>query len=256
VIDLALELPAVEDGIRVGAPAVIGGELDHRSQAPAVVEPGARIDRGVRHEAWRAQGPPLRLPDAGGDSFFATDSGGAVERLAVLLGLGLVLAVAVPGWLRRRSREVRAAPAGLLGWGIGALAFGALASFATGVLFLVLLAVGIATGAGGLAWTAFAAGSLLQMALFALFGIALFYVAPVLASAGLGGALLARFRPEDGGNATVVDAVLTVAVGATAYTLLRAIPWFGWLAALGAALVGLGALALWLRQLFVESEPV
>jgi hypothetical protein len=95
------------------------------------------------------------------------------------------------------------------------------------------------------------------MALVAFFGIALFYLAPVLASAGIGGALLARFRPEgEDGSSTVTGATLLVAVGVVAYTLLRAIPWFGWLVGLGAALVGLGALALWLRELFYESEPV
>jgi len=257
VIDLSLEIPQVEDGIRVASTAVIGGELDHRSPAPAVVEQGANIAGGVRHEAWRTTPRgPVHLPgDAGEDTAFADRATAAGERLAVLLGVGLCLAVAVPGWLVRRGLDVRAQPAGRMGWGVGAVLFGAIASIAVGVAFSLLLAIGLSTGSGGLAWTAVSAGGLLQMALFALFGIAIFFVGPVLASAALGGAVLARLRPaSDGANgeAKVLDAALLVAVGAVGYAVLRAVPVLGWLFGLTATLAGTGALAWWLREVFLD----
>jgi hypothetical protein len=143
----------------------------------------------------------------------------------------------------------------VLGWGVGALIFGVLASFVIAIVGFVLLAVGLSVGSGGLAGTAIAVGTLLQMALFALLGIALLYVGPVLASAGIGGAVLARFRPRSDGPApSLVDAMLLVAVGAVLYTALRAIPGLGWLVAIAGALVGLGALTLWLREVFLESD--
>jgi hypothetical protein len=257
-IDLSLEIPFVDDGIRVASSAAIGGVLAHRSLGPATVESGATITGGVEHEAWRVSASsPIglaRLEEE--DSFFAGETGSFVERVSVLIGIGLLLAVAVPGWFMGRGEHVRGEPAGLLGWGIGTLVFGGVAAFVVGVVSFVLLAISLGAGAGGLAVSAMLAGGLLQLALFALFGVAVFFLAPALACAGIGGALLSRFQVIGDGDARATDAMLAAAVGALVYAIVRAIPFLGLLFGLGATLVGLGALALWLRAVFVESEPV
>ncbi len=252
VIDLALEIPSVPDGVTLGPGTAIGGDLAYRSQEPATVDASARIDGEVRHEDWRTSPDgPIELPFDEDESRI-TD---AVERLAVLLVVGLLLAVAVPGWLRARGKSIRDGPAGVLGWGVGALIFAGLASLVIGIAGLVLLAVGLSMGSGSLAGTAIAVGTLLQMALFALFGIALLYVAPVLASAGIGDAVLARLGlRSDSPDRSLVDALLLITVGAVLYTALRAIPGVGWLVAVAGALVGLGALAVWLREVFLERD--
>ena len=247
VIDLALEIPVVPEGIRLGPGATVGGDLLYRSEQPAVVDASARIDGHVRHEE-RLTGPagPIALPDLGPSE---SRIGEAAERLAIVLGIGLLLAVAAPGWLRARSECVRDGPAASLGWGIGALLLGALASLVITVGGLSLLALAFSLGSVSLAGTSAVAGGLLQLAVFSLLGISLLYVAPVLASAAIGSGLRARFQPDfDDGKASIANALSCLFIGALVYTALRMLPGLGWLFALCSAWVGLGALALWLRE--------
>ena len=180
----------------------------------------------------------------------------AAERLAILLGVGLLLAVATPGWLRARSDCVRNSPAASLGWGIGSLMLGGLFSLVIAVGGLSLLALGISLGSGSLAGTSVVAGSLLQMAVVSLLGISILYVAPVLVSAGMGSALQARFQPAaDDESPSIPRALVGVAVGVVVYTALRMVPELGWLFGLCSAWIGLGALALWLREVLRKNTP-
>ena len=257
VVDIDLEIPPVADGITLTGSAAIGGELDYRSPEPAAISPDASVAGAVRHEAWRTGPTAVGVPTLDDEGWFEGSSNADLERLVLLLIGGLLLALAVPGFVCGRGDDVRERPVDLLGWGVAAIAFTLLASMLLGFAFLVLLALGLATGLGGLALTAIFAGALGQAALFACFLIALVYVAPVLASAGLGRALVARFLPAltasaaaptgPGARAAVVPALLAMAVGAAAYAGLRAIPWLGPLVGLAGALVGLGALAAGLR---------
>jgi len=247
VIDLALEIPVVPEGIRLGPGAAVGGDLLYRSDQPAIIDATARIDGEVRHEDRRA-GPAgsIELPDLDpGTSPLAE----AAERFAILLVIGALFAVAAPGWLRDRSDGVRDSPAANLGWGISALLLGLLASISLAVGGLSLLALAFSTGASSIAGTAALAGGLLQLALFSLFGISLLYVAPVLVSAAIGRGLRARFQAHfDTGQASIASAFSCLFLGALVYTALRMIPGLGWLFALCSAGAGLGALALWLRD--------
>ena len=75
------------------------------------------------------------------------------------------------------------------------------------------------------------------------------FVAPALTSAGIGSALLARLQPRSDDPApSLLDNMLLLAVGGVVYTALRAIPGLGWWIGACGTLVGLGALALWLRE--------
>ena len=127
-----------------------------------------------------------------------------------------------------------------------------------GVASLVLLALGLTTDLGGLALTAIFAGGLLQTALYALLLLALVYAGPVLASAGIGRALIDRIRPALGDPPDQpLNAMLFVVVGACVYAGLRVVPWAGPIVGGVGALVGLGALARWLRdaQRLTASDP-
>ena len=253
LIDLALEIPVLPNGLHLGPGAAIGGDLLYRSREPAAVDPGARIDGESRHEDWPPSAAgPIELPSFEPDDSRLRDT---LERLAVLLALGLVLAVVVPDWLRARSERIREGPVALLGRGFGALVFGVLMSLLFAVLGMTLLAVAFSLESGSLAGTAVVAGSLFQTALFALFGIALLYVAPVLASAGIGSAILVRFQEHRQDRlAPILDAGGRVVLGVALYATLRAIPVLGGGIAVCASLVGLGALALWLREVFLEND--
>ena len=121
------------------------------------------------------------------------------------------------------------------------------------IAFGIVLALSLATGFAGLALSAVIAGILTGASLAALFFLALVHLAPVLASAGLGRAVVRRFRPveiEAPEAARPGAALVMIAVGAVAYTGLRAIPGLGLAVAVVGALVGLGSLAVWLRDRF------
>ena len=247
VIDLALEIPNVPDGVNLGPGATIGGDLEYRSQQPAAVDAAARINGEVRHRDWRTSpDSPIEIPALGDDESRFSE---ALSQLAVLLVAGLLLAVMMPGWLRRRGESVRDGPATMLGWGIGALVFGGLASFAIGILGFLLVALALSAESGGLVGASIVAGVLLQLVLFGVFGLAVVFVAPALTSAGIGSALLARLQPRSDDPApSLLDNMLLLAVGGVVYTALRAIPGLGWWIGACGTLVGLGALALWLRE--------
>ncbi len=249
VVDLAIEIPELEEGLQVASGAAIGGDLDHRSPDPARVSPDASIAGRVRHEPWDVATPGATpAPDAGPIGLPDPDSG-IVDRLAVLLLLGLLLATATPGFLAERGDRIRERPIDLFGWGLGAIAFALLAFVVLGLCFLILLTIGLSTSLGGLASFAIVAGALTQGALVSLFLLALVYLAPVLASAGIGRALVMRLRPAllDPPDAAS-SAALAVAVGAVLYAGLRALPGLGVLVAVCGGLVGLGALTTWLRD--------
>jgi hypothetical protein len=257
VIDIDLELPDVPEGVTVAGTAAIGGDLEYRAPEPARVAREARIAGALLHERTPGTGPIVLADDpAGPPSRSGARTRDAVERLATLLVIGLVLAVAVPGWMQERGALVRGEPAGTLFFGLAALVVSGLVALLFGIACAIWMVVGLSTGWGGVAVTAITVGALAETAIATLFGFSLFYLGPVLASAGIGGALVERFRPAVIAPvvASPLRSVLTVALGASAYTLLRALPWLGPLVAVLGALVGLGALAAWLRDLFLPFE--
>ena len=117
VIDLSLEIPDVPEGVTLTGPAAIGGDLDYRSLAPASIDPAARVAGRVRHEPWsHGSAPQLEPPEEEHGPVTGERGHDAMERLLALLAVGLVLAVAVPGWLRARGDRVRQEPVAMLGW--------------------------------------------------------------------------------------------------------------------------------------------
>jgi len=251
VIDLALDLPDVTDGLKIASGARIGGDLEYRAERDATIEPGAAIDGRRVRVPWREQpshraqpGPPGDEPAPSGRDSRAHD---ALRRLAVLVALGLVLVVVAPGWALRRSSEIRRKPVSALGWGLGALVFTAMASLVILCVCALLLVV-FGGGAPGLALWIAVAGLLLQAALLAPFLLGLIYLAPVLASLAVGRFVLEKLA--SGRARTRSDparVAVAVCVGTLVYASLRAAPGIGVLVGCFGSLVGLGALASWLR---------
>ena len=95
----------------------------------------------------------------------------------------------------------------------------------------------------------------LMLTILSLFGISLFYVAPVLVSTAIGSGLRARLQPGfDDGQASISNGLACLFIGALVYTALRMLPGLGWLFALCSAGVGLGALVLWLRDALAKDS--
>lgn len=254
IIDLALEIPALPEGITVAQGAAIGGDLDYRSLRPAVIEPGAQIVGETRHEAWQlASSGPIQLSplDDRDDSSFGAGAQGAVERLAAMLIVGLVLALAAPRWLHETADNAWSEPLGAFGWGLVAVIFTGLLSVILGIAFLILFVLALSTDFGGFALTSIIAGTLAESALGTVFLLALLYLAPVLASAGIGLAILERIRPSVGDPVEAPGKPLRfVTIGVVIYAIVRAIPWLGPPFGFVATLIGLGALTIWLRDRF------
>ena len=248
VVDVDVEIPEVPPGITIASGAAIGGDLDHHSAEPARIAPDATIAGAVRHEP-RGRGPTSAASGSFDEDLFQESGYEGVERLAVLLLVGGLLAMAAPRFLAAQLARIREEPVNLLGWGLGTFIGTAFLSVLAGVFFLTLLTVGATTELGGLAATAVFAGGLTQAALGALFLLAAVYVAPALAAGAIGGAILDRVRSSAADTTPSVPTGLTnVALGAAVYAALRMIPGLGWLIGLVAALVGLGALGIWLRD--------
>jgi hypothetical protein len=256
VVDLALEIPELPEGLTVASTAAVGGDVDYRARDAAIMEPGFQIAGAIRHEPWQDGGSgPIQLPAMEEPEALGDRGGEALERLAVLLILGLPLALLATRWLDERARRLRAEPMGLLGWGFAGFVFTGLLCMILGIAFGILMVLGLSVGLGGLALTSIVAGALTQGAIFALFFLSIVYLAPVLASAGIGQAIvgaISRMKESDPGEPAAAPGTLLVAVviGAVVYTALRAVPGVGPLVGIAAALAGLGALARWLQQLF------
>jgi hypothetical protein len=168
-----------------------------------------------------------------------------------MLIVGLVLAVAAPRWLHETADNAWSEPLGAFGWGLVAVIFTGLLSVILGIAFLILFVLALSTDFGGFALTSIIAGTLAESALGTLFLIALLYLAPVLASAGIGLAILERIRPSVGDPVEAPGKPLWfVTIGVVIYALVRAIPWLGPPFGFVATLIGLGALTIWLRDRF------
>lgn len=255
VLDLALEIPTVPEGVTVQDSAAIGGNLDYRSPEPAAVSQGARIAGQVRHEPWRSASSGPAAPSFDGDELLEESGHEGWERLVVLLLVGWTLALLAPAFVGERAERIRAEPVGLLGWGLGTVIGALVLAMILGTVFFIVMVVALATGFGGVALSAIVGGGLAQTVLVAVFLLAAVYLGPVLTSAGIGQALLARVRPRGGDRATTAGALLAVGVGAAVYAALRAVPWLGvWVGLIG-SLVGLGSLAIWLRARVGTAPP-
>lgn len=252
VMDLALELPAVRDGIRLTPAAKVGGNLDYRAEAAATIEPGALVVGETHREPWaagalpQADAPPL--PEE------ATPFADAIASFAVLFLLGLALVAIAPRWAAERGEDVRDGPLGAVGSGLLAVVLTLAISIALGIAWLSSVAL-LATGAGAVALGLSFAAFFLQAGVLAPFFVATLYVAPALTSLAIGGAILARIAPTSRAGleaehapATFRDTALHLLVGGLLYTGLCAIPGFGALVSLLGGLAGLGALFVWLRE--------
>jgi hypothetical protein len=241
MIDLAIEIPDVPDGLTVAKDAYIGGDLDYSAQHAATIEPGATVVGETRRTPWEAESstlPAAEEPVAPEAPFPR-----AFDRFVLLALLGLLLLAAAPRFLHARGDELAARPLKSLGWGIGAFVVTGVASFALGTVGLASV-VGLAGGSGAVAFGLAAATFFMQVGLLAVFLVALFYAAPALVCLALGTELFARLgrAPVDDSRSAGIAPLL---VGCALYAALRAVPFLGVLAAILAALAGLGALALW-----------
>lgn len=243
-------IPPVEPGLTLTDSARVDGDLSYESATRADIAPGAQVDGGVDFRQTSA-------------SAQAAEPDGAVSvvldglRLFVTLFLiGLVLVWAAPGWTGRLAETVRSRPLASFGSGVAALAAG-LATVVVLLLAVILLAIVFGLiSLGGLIPAILGLGALAEAAVAIAFALSVAYLSPVVVSL-LGGSMILSRSGLEG----LAGRILSLVAGLIVYVLLRAVPVLGPIVALAVALLGVGALALWLwsalrsRRAGPEPEP-
>lgn len=201
----------VEAGsLTVGPDARIGGELRYRVREDGAV---AISNEAVAAAGVRALDP--RAEDEGrGVVLF-------VLRLLAFVLCGVLLAALFPGTVTDTMREMTARPAASLGLGLLWLLLGPLV-----VVVLAATVVGLP----------------IALIVAASYMVSL-YVAPVVPALWVGGEILHGRDPRKRGDAT-----LLVATGGGIVAFAILLPWLGFLARLLATCLGLGAVALTIRD--------
>lgn len=228
-------IPPVEPGLALTDSARVDGDLAYESPTRADIAPGAQVGGGVD---FRQTSADTNAAEPQGAAAIALES---LRLFVTLFLIGLVLVWAAPGWTTRLTETVRSRPLASLGSGLAALA-AVLIGLIVVLLAVVLLAIVFGLiSLGGLVPAVLGVGALAEAAVAIAFALSVAYLAPVVVSLLGGGMLLSRAGLEG-----LAGRVLSLVAGLILYVLLRAVPVLGTIVALAVALLGVGALVLWL----------
>lgn len=221
-------VPEVENGLRLGKDASIGGDLEYASEDHIATIPPEQVGGTIEQ---------VRAPDfdfADEPSFFGQLLY-HVQRLLLLALVAVVLAWWFPVKLRRLASRIETKPLPTVGWGIVILVGVPLALVGVMIVFGILAIV--------LGFMAFGLGLMLILPVLLTFLVVVFYLAKVVVGYLGGRMLLARFKPE------LSEGVIWPAlVGVVLVGVLTIIPAVGGILNLLVMVAGLGALWLFWRE--------
>ncbi len=205
----------------LGPGARIGGDVIYTSRSPLELQPGATVaGRTVHNE------PPQREQERPTISIVGKIIGFLVG-LAMAFIVGLAIILLAPRFTVRAAENIGLRPWESLGWG-------AIVLFVVPPI-LVIIAVTVI-------------GIPLALIGLALYLIAI-YIAQVFVAIFIGWWLLNRLTPDTIRTWPAAGPlVLAMVIGLVILSLLREIPFVGWLVTLIVVLLGLGAMALAWRQ--------
>ncbi len=248
-----LPMPLLPSGLYIADTATINGKLAYTSPAEGIISPGAKISEQV------FQTPvPEVTPEAPEVEKVAPEARGAaglllgalwwfidfLRRFIVLIVFVLLLAWLLPiaPDVARKLRE-KLWPS--LGWGclIEIIFFVAMP-----IIFVIIIGIGILLGIltlGGLQGYFISTALLLQGLAAVIFGLVTAYITKVIAAHCFGRWLLEKANSRQA-SGPVWPAVLGVVV----FVIVTSIPVVGWIIGLVVTLFGLGALWLWLREVW------
>ena len=157
--------------------------------------------------------------------------------------LGLLTILLAPSMLSRGAYRIRTSPWAALGWGV--------AVFATGIVVLivasaVIVAISLlfwALSLGALGTVTFTVGIFSILLAAAFYVLLVLFCSKLVAGFFIGRTVLTAIAPR-----AAEIKILALLVGVLMYLLLAAIPYLGWLIAVGATFVGLGAIWLSVRD--------
>jgi len=243
----------IQPGIRVSDSASIGGKLNYTSSVDVTNELDAvttgaivyqtpvpyedqqkKFDNKVNVKDFERRSMPAAL--------FGAAALGAVRNFIKLFALGALALWVVAKPFKKLADAAYAEPLKAIGWGFVIIAIGCLAVFIVPLIFIL---VGILLGflsLGSLLYFWFGIVGTVLLLAFMLFFFAVFTFSKILAAYMFGKWLMRGLFKQE-----TEKPWLSLLLGVFLYVLIRAIPVVGWLAALTASLIGLGA--FWLAFL-------
>jgi hypothetical protein len=247
--------PAVSPGIRIAEDAEIGGEVRYTSSKRQNEAIKASPSEGIVYrtpvpegEGDRGDGEPMEEPGGVGILFLVGRwILGRLRELVTLFLLGLLVIWLLPDVLRQavvqgQEKLLPAAGWGLLAWIAGYVVLG----IAAVAVLIVGILLGIVT-LGALAGVVFGLGFSSLALVGTAFILLVKYGSKIVVAVLVGRVILEAAEPEP-----PAKDFWPLVLGVVLYVLLRAIPIVGWLVGFVATLVGLGAIALYLRERRVE----
>lgn len=240
--------PMMPPGFRVTEGAEIGGRLTYTSGSEGEIEPGAEIEGGIAYQTpvpSPVEVEAVRVRVVTPQQIFLNWLLDQLRRLVALLLVGLLLVWIAPGPVREAATILQTKPWGSLGWGILVVIFVCIAVPVVGFLMIVLDLIFGGLGFGGLVVSTTGLGVLTNVAIIAVFLIAVGYISKIVFGFLVGRMIFERIR-ETGGTGRVWPLVLGVVI----FAIVRAIPILGWFMGLIVTLLGLGALWLMIWKVF------
>ena len=231
-------IPSVPSGLTFGTAAKIAGSLDYSSSQAAEVPADAVAGKVLFTQEVTEQAERRQTLSA--ISFVL----GRLRRFVGLLLIGLLLIWLARRPLKRAVETLEQQPLASLGWGLLALLLILAAAVAVSALMLLLAGLFGLFTMQALATTIAFLGAVLLGLLILAAAVAIVWLAPVAVCLWLGRWILHRLRP-----AAADGRFSPFLLGLVVYVLLSAIPWVGALVTLAAAVWGLGAWALAVKDL-------
>jgi hypothetical protein len=244
-------VPYVPLGLTLDQDARIGGNLAYYASSRARIPPGvvAGDVEFTRYVAETEYEPHVTVQVPPPEAIFGGWVMRHVRRLTTLLLVGALMVWLAPAWTRRLSAIIERRPLPSLGWGFVAVAAFAVLLLALAIATLTLtILFGVAT-LGGLAWRSIVLGCIVMATSSFGFGVTWAYVTRIAISLLLGRLIFRLFKSEAADHRW-----WPMLVGVPVYVLITAVPILGWFAGAATVLLGLGAVWLWGRDLFVSRQ--
>jgi len=239
----SIKVPSVKPGLTIDPAAKIGGTLEYTTSKQLNIPAGVVAGKVTYGEPKDNE----VVPQPTTTELLINGGLNIVRTIITLLLFGLLLLWLFPSFIKTTTERIKAAPLPSLGWGIVHIA----------AFFFALLIIPIAMLVGGIAsglltlWGILGAvlffGLLAIFALVVSFALAIGFVAQIIVSILGGKLILAGIQPEMAENK-----YWPLVIGVVIYAILIAIPFLGPLVWCAVALLGLGAVWHFGREMLAK----
>ncbi len=242
--------PSIAPGLRIGPDAKIKGQLVYTSQTNQSSAIQAAPSGGIVYQT-----PAPRQTGQGGTVVVRTVSPvvnwmfARAREFFTLLVLGLLGVWLAPVIFNRANEIARAKPAESAGVGLAAIIVGYVAALMTAVFILAFGLFFTIITLGGLSQVIFGIGFSGLALVVTAFTLVVSFVSKLVVAYLVGDLILAGTAPAIQGRR-----YWAIVIGVFLYTLIRSIPFLGWLIGLIVTIIGVGA--LWLLYRSRQTPPV